>query len=165
MEEIHSVYGERETVEYDDLSKLVYLEQIIKETLRIHSPLQGTFRVSPTNRTVTIEGLTLPPKTEIFVSIQVPQTSEKYWDRPAVFDPDRFGAGKQITPFTFFAFAAGPRVCIGKHFAMMEMKVLLSKLFHDLKLCDARPGESVLEKVTSLTVKPKHGVFVNVQCD
>ncbi|XP_063695326.1 uncharacterized protein LOC134826760 [Bolinopsis microptera] len=55
-----------------------------------------------------------------------------------------------------------PRVCIGKHFAIMEMKVLLTKLLHNLQIADARPEEKHLEKETDLTVKPKNGVFITV---
>ena len=161
-EEIRCVLGSKDNLEFDDLTKLVYMEQCIKETLRIHSPVMGTFRVSPDNPT-TIDGLLLPPNTEIFISIEEAHMSELHWSDPMTFDPDRFGhdRAREIKQFTYMPFVAGPRACMGKHFAIMEMKVLLAKLFNDVNITDARPEEKVLEKKIDLVVKPI-GVFIGV---
>ena len=161
-EEIICVLGSKDDLEFDDLTKLVYMEQCIKETLRIHSPVMGTFRVSPDYPT-TIDGLLLPPNTEIFTSIEEAHMSELHWSDPMTFDPDRFGHDreKEIKHCTYMPFAAGPRACMGKHFAIMELKVLLAKLVNDAKLTDARPEEKVLEKKTDVVNKPV-GVFIGV---
>ena len=53
------MYGDKEELEYDDLNKLVYLEQCIKECLRTHPPAQMTSRVNPAGD-VTVEGLFIP---------------------------------------------------------------------------------------------------------
>ena len=159
--EIKDILKEKEELEFDDLNKLVYMEQCIKETLRLHSPGQGTFRVTP-NYNTTIDGVLLPPNTEVFTSIEEAHLSEDHWSDPTKFDPDRFGPASKIKPFTYMPFTAGPRVCIGKHFAIMEIKILMTKLFHDLHIIDARPQETHLEKETDITVKPKNGVFIRV---
>ena len=57
--QVNEVYGEKEELEYDDLNKLVYLEQCIKECLRLHPPAQLSSRVSPDND-LTIDGLLIP---------------------------------------------------------------------------------------------------------
>jgi len=159
--EIKSVLNGKDELDFDDLSGLVYMEQCIKEALRLHAPVQGTFRLAP-NYNTTVGGVILPPNTQIWSSIHEVHMSDDHWTNPEKFDPDRFGPGSKVKPFTFIPFTAGPRVCIGKHFAIMEMKVLLTKLLNDLQIADARPEEKHLEKETNLTVKPKNGVFITV---
>ena len=53
------MYGDKEELEYEDLNKLVYLEQCIKECLRLHPPAQLSSRVSP-DYDLTLEGLQIP---------------------------------------------------------------------------------------------------------
>ena len=57
--QVEEVYGEKEELEYEDLNKLVYLEQCIKETLRLHPPAQMTQRTN-NKSDETVEGLYLP---------------------------------------------------------------------------------------------------------
>ena len=88
---------------------------------------------------------------------------ETLWPAPHIFDPDRFAPGNKIEPFTYFPFAAGPRQCIGKHFAIMEAKIVLAKLYHTFHFHDPYPEEKKLEKKITLTAKPKNGVFVGIE--
>jgi cytochrome P450 len=79
-----------------------------------------------------------------------------------LFDPDRFAPGIHNRAFTYFPFSAGPRICIGKHFSIMEAKIVISKLLREFQLVDPYPEERVLEKVQVLTARPKNGVFVKL---
>ena len=99
----------------------------------------------------------------IFIAEYGIQHRSDIWEDPDKFNPDRFGPNKKIAPFTFMPFTAGPRICIGKHFAMMEMKILISRLVKEFDIIDADPGNDVLIKLKMLTVKPKFGVFVNLK--
>ena len=161
MAEVNEAYEDKDDLEYDDLKKLVYLEQCIKEALRLHPPLQLAFRMSP-NRPETVDGILLPSNTRILISIEAIHHNEDNWHEPMEFRPERFNPGKTIKPFKFLPFGAGPRVCIGKHFAMMEAKVILSKLLRNIRFFDPYPEEKELEKVTVISSKPKNGVIVGV---
>ena len=90
------------------------------------------------------------------------QVSDKYWKDPLKFDPDRFSPSNKVDSFTFLPFTAGPRICIGKKFFMMEAKVMISKLFHTTQIYDPFPEERVLEKLVTMSAKPKKGVFIGV---
>lgn len=104
----------------------------------------------------------LPSGTVIMLPIENIQVSEKYWKDAHKFNPDRFASSEKIEPFTFMPFTAGPRICIGKNFAMMEAKVVLAKLFHTFQIFDPFPEERKLEKLVTLTAKPKKGVFIGI---
>ena len=57
--QVNEVYAEKEELEYEDLSRLVYLEQCIKECLRLHPPVQMSVRISPQTN-VSVSGLLIP---------------------------------------------------------------------------------------------------------
>ena len=99
----------------------------------------------------------------IFLPTEAIHHLETHWPAPHTFDPDRFAPGNKIEPFTYFPFAAGPRQCIGKHFAIMEAKIVLAKLYHTFHFYDPYPEEKKLVKKTTLTAKPKNGVFVGIE--
>ena len=101
-------------------------------------------------------------ETVVMIPTQAVQHLEEYWPEPYKFDPDRFTPGKKIESFTYFPFTAGPRICIGRHFAIMEAKLVLAKLYHTFQFYDPYPETMELEKTVSLTAKPKNGVFVGI---
>ncbi|KAL5255582.1 hypothetical protein ACHWQZ_G010975 [Mnemiopsis leidyi] len=162
-EEVNQMFEDKEELEFDDLNNLVYLEQCIKEVLRLHAPSRISFRMSP-NKTTMVDGIELPPKSRVLVSVEAIHHLATIWPDPAKFDPSRFQPDKvkDIHPFTYMPFNAGPRVCIGRHFAMMEAKIVISRLLRDLTLFDPAPENSNLEIHTLLLARPKYGVFVGI---
>lgn len=83
-----------------------------------------------------------------------------YWVHPNTFHPARFL--ERIPPFSFIPFTAGPRVCLGRHFAIMELKIVLANFYHKFEFTDPRP-DGGLEKIVCLTSKPKQGIFLQVR--
>ena len=59
-------------------------------------------------------------------------------------------------------FFAGPRICIGKHFAIMEAKIVLAAVYRNFQICDPNPLEQELDKVTAITSRPKDGVCIGI---
>ena len=96
------------------------------------------------------------------ISEEAVQRLERFWPNPMQFDPDRFGPDRKIQPFTWMPFNAGPRICIGKHFAIMEAKIVLAALYRNFQLYDPYPLETELEKKTTLTSRPTNGVHVGI---
>ncbi|KAM5540759.1 hypothetical protein V8D89_005403 [Ganoderma adspersum] len=114
------------------LDDLPYLEAVIKEGLRMFSPIPMSLpRLVPAGGRV-VDGVSLPGGT--IVSCQ-PYTLHRFdeavWPDPEEFLPERWLApeGPAERNQLFFAFAAGGRGCIGKHLAMLEMKLLLRDVY------------------------------------
>ena len=159
--EVTEAFAGKDELQFEDLGKLALLEQCIKETLRMHPPSQQSFRVSPEYET-TVDGIPIPPDCRLLISFQQVHNNPAFWEQPGRFDPARFDTNKTVQPFTWMPFGAGPRTCIGRHFALMEAKVLVATLLHRINLLDPYPEESVLEKETALFARPKKGVFVKI---
>jgi cytochrome P450 len=98
------------------------------------------------------------------ISQEIIQRRADIWPEPMKFNPDRFGPdAPRLVPFTYMPFMAGPRSCIGKHFAMLEMKFILSKLFRDFTFLDPNPELLEIPMKTVVTSKPKDGVYIGFE--
>ncbi|KAJ0973770.1 hypothetical protein J5N97_015735 [Dioscorea zingiberensis] len=113
-----------------DLPKLPYLQNILKETLRLVPPMQGMPpRESSGDR--TIQGYHVPAGTMLFVNVWGIQRDPKLWDDPLSFKPERFAEEKEeeeedgFTNFKYIPFGAGRRRCPGEKLGLrMVMTVV-----------------------------------------
>ena len=88
--------------------------------------------------------------------------TERLWDDPNVFDPDRFirEPGLNKGKDKFMPFGAGPRVCVGAAFAVMESMMALATLVRDFKI---KPDPDCYPKpVMTVTLRPKGGIKASV---
>jgi cytochrome P450 len=115
--------GDAPTVE--QLTQLPLLEQVIKESLRLIPPAPWNGRV--TAQPTELGGYVLPVGTEVLVSIYETHHMPEVYSQPNVFLPRRW---ETISPtiYEYNPFSAGPRMCIGATFAMMEIKIILAML-------------------------------------
>ncbi|BAZ14594.1 cytochrome P450 [Calothrix sp. NIES-4071] len=130
LDELDSVlHGEAPTIE--QLQQLPLLERVIKESMRVLSPLPWNGRV--TSQDTTLSGYDLPKGTEVFVSIYHTNRVPEIYSEPKRFIPQRW---EQIQPsiYEYNPFSAGSRVCIGASFAMMEIKIILAMLLMRYRL-------------------------------
>jgi cytochrome P450 len=86
--------------------------------------------------------------------------SERYWDEPDVFDPDRWTRDVDRPRFTYFPFGAGPRHCIGKHLATLEAKLIVARTAQEYSLGYTREREP--ELWPTLTMHPRNGMPMRV---
>ena len=95
-----------------------------------------------------IEGRHIPAGTLLVCSIFALHRRPELWPSPLVFDPERFlpERRKAIEPGAYAPFGAGPRLCMGNHFALAEGAVMLSTLARrfDVALDDASVGVTKL---------------------
>lgn len=131
--EMATVLGDRDpTVE--DLDRMPYLDQVVQETLRLYPPVFLTIREADVEHRVG--GLPIPAGTRLVVNIRGLHHDPVAWPDPERFLPDRFGPGAAAGRhrFQFIPFLAGPKKCLGDHFAMLEMRLVVPTLLRRLRL-------------------------------
>eukprot|EP00127_Corallochytrium_limacisporum_P004789 Clim_evm4s177 gene=Clim_evmTU4s177 len=156
-QELNEVLGEGfDEIPYESLDKLILLDAVMKESLRLHpvAPFVG--------RQVAENGFQLgkyqiPFGSEIIVPIGYIQTDPKNWDDPKTFKPSRW-LDKDFTPKpgTYLPFSSGPQNCIGERLAKLEMRVVVAKLLQAFEFTLAKkPSE--YEEIFTITLGLKKG--------
>ncbi len=139
----------------DDIPALVYTRQVIDETMRLYPPAWMIAR-SPTEDD-HLGGYFIPAGSLVFTSPWVVQRHPDLWEDPEGFDPERFAPGrKPAHRFAYFPFGGGPRLCIGRAFALVEATLLLATLAQAHRF-DLVPGQPLTPE-PMVTLRPKHGL-------
>lgn len=111
-----------------------YLSWCIHESLRLYPPAPVGCSRTITKDYTTKEGYLIPAGTIVYTSSYSIHRDPEYWGQDAeVYRPERWANSKDFDPVQFLAFGAGKRNCIGKFFAMHEIKMLMSSLLTKFK--------------------------------
>jgi len=146
---------------YEVLGGLEYLDRVLKEVERLHPPISGAPRrvVEPFD----VDGCHVPAGWRVYYSILFTHMMPEIWSEPERFDPDRFAPPRSEddkTPFSLIGFGAGPRSCIGRGFARLEMKVMAAVLLQGYEL-RVLPGQDLRYDYTPTRV-PRGELRVHV---
>ena len=159
VDEIRGVTGGG-PVEAAHVEKFVLVEQVLKESMRLYPPVPMMSRqaIAPTK----IEGLEVLPGMSVVMPIYAVHRHAKRWERPDEFDPTRFAPGREasIPRYQYMPFGAGPRVCIGMSFAMMEATAILATLLQHARFETTGGSEPV--PVARVTLIPGGGMPLRV---
>ncbi len=149
-------------------SKSSLIRNIIFETLRLYPPGWVVDRISKDEDQVL--DYTLPKDTMWVIYIRGMHRNPEYWDQPDLFIPERWN-NPDLNKEAYMPFGAGPRLCIGEHFAMMEMELILTEILslwdikliveevHEKPLVTLRPDEPILISIKgSINISPLRGV-------
>ena len=147
----------------ESLSSLPLLKQAIYETLRLHPPFW--FENRSATESVLLGGETLQKGALVVLSRYALHRNEKYWSEPEEFRLERFderkiSVDKLIRSGCYVPFSNGPRVCIGRHFAMLKMMTIATHLLQKFEV-EIVEGQSA-EVSTQLTMGLKDGLQVNL---
>ena len=154
-DEVDAVLGQRAPT-LEDLPRLQYVDQVIKETLRIYPPAWILGRQAMQD--VELGGYHVRKGTMVFVSPYVQHHDPRWFEEPEAFRPERFSEEneKKIRAHTFIPFGAGPRACIGSRFTLTEQKVVLTLLAQKCKLTP--PPNQRVQMEPLITIRPKGGM-------
>ncbi|GKZ76155.1 hypothetical protein AnigIFM56816_005130 [Aspergillus niger] len=128
---------------YAEIRKASYLDAILKETMRLKPAVpSGQSRVTPPEG-LQIGDVWIPGDVNVLVPQYAVQRDERFFPRATEFVPERWLEGEGISSTdkqAYFPFQIGPRGCVGKEFAMMTMRIFLSRVAMSFDIQFA-PGE------------------------
>ncbi|MEA5532793.1 cytochrome P450 [Crocosphaera sp. XPORK-15E] len=137
------------------VAKLPYLTAVCQETLRIYPVGLLTFgRI--TNSPVTIMGHTFDKEVMLAPCIYLTHQREDIYPNPKEFKPERF-LERQYSPYEFYPFGGGNRLCIGYALALLEMKLVLGTILSNYQLSLAK-DQVVKPQRRGFTLAPNNGV-------
>jgi cytochrome P450 len=148
-------------VGFDDLARLPFALQVFKESLRIYPPVHLVGRIAVEDTSVA--GYDVPRGTVLLFSPYVVHHRPDVWPDPGRFDPARFTPEAEAARHrtAYIPFGAGPRTCIGNHFALMEGPIVIATLLQRLDLEPAWTSPVVPEGFA--TLRPSGGVPMRVR--
>jgi cytochrome P450 len=128
--------GDRELTP-DDVPRLGYTVQVLNEALRLCPPAAGVGRLAL--RDIEVDGYRIEAGSIVAIGINALHRDPALWERPLVFDPDRFSRQNSANRdrWQFIPFAAGPRSCIGEHFAMLVATLALATIVRSSRIQSA----------------------------
>lgn len=148
-------------VEARHVDRLTYTRAVIDEAMRLYPPAP----IIPRQATEDVElpGLGLVRKgAPVIIPVYAIQRHQRLWSDPDRFDPTRFlgEAPKSRPRYAYLPFGAGPRICIGMSFALVEAVVVLATLLRGLEVSPV-PG-FVPELKARITLRPEPGLPIRV---
>jgi len=126
--------GTPRPLDYEDLGKLELTEMAFKESMRMMPPVPSMPRRAL--QEFEYGGYTIPAGQMVGINVHWVHHSEEYWDSPYTFDPMRFTpeAVKARHKYAWVPFGGGAHMCLGLHFAYMQVKVLLAQLLQQYRI-------------------------------
>jgi len=157
--EVASVCGSR-PIEAGDIQALTITQQVLKESMRLYAPVPLMSRQAIT--TVELGGMEVPASSVVILPIYCIHRHKALWRDPGRFDPTRFTPEREAAypRGQFMPFGAGPRICLGSGFAMVEATAILASLVRGARF--EWDGRHTPEPVSRVTLQPRGGMPLRV---
>ena len=141
--------------------RLVETRAVVEEAIRLYPPLVAISRaaIAPDE----LAGQRIRRGAMVVIAPYVLHRHRLLWDRPDIFDPDRFlpGARDRIDRYAYLPFGAGPRGCIGSAFALQEATIVVASIVRNFDL-QVPPGH-IVWPVHRVTLRPQGGLPMMVR--
>jgi cytochrome P450 len=144
----------------EDIHNLQYTQQVIEESLRLHSPIHAISRVAMEDNTVG--GYFIPKGQTVVISMYAIHRQDRLYPDAEKFDPERFTPENVASRhrFAYLPFAAGHRNCIGAAQAMIELKLIVARIAQRFVLT-LDPTQKV-EPAPGTTMFPRYGMRMQI---
>jgi cytochrome P450 len=144
----------------DDLPNLTYTRMVLDEALRLDSPVSMVARDAVANDLV--DGYPVPAGATVTILPYITHRHPDYWEKPEEFYPEHFASERvESRPrYAYYPFGAGPRICLGKHFALLEATIALAQVAsrYSLRLVAGHP----IKPTWSGTLRPDREVMMTL---
>ncbi|CAO3696204.1 unnamed protein product [Umbelopsis ramanniana] len=147
---------------FDEINNLPFLNNVVKEILRLIPPVPMTNRT--VEKDIVVGGYLFPKGARVFIPPAVTQRMTSVWGEDGLtFRPSRWDEplAQAAGPYTYMPFLAGGRQCIGYRFALIEIKILLGVLINAFKFT-AKPGVEI-KKRQAITWRPAPDLVLYVE--
>jgi cytochrome P450 len=138
----------------DDIPQLVYTVQVLREALRLCPPGAAAARMA--QQDIEVDGYRVQAGSMLVVGIYALHRDPALWDNPLVFDPERFSPehADGRDRWQYLPFGAGPRSCIGDHFAMLEATLALGTIVRSHEIRSAAADFPMVVPFTTVAATP-----------
>jgi cytochrome P450 len=157
--EVAEVVGEGH-VGAEHVAALAFTESVIKESMRLFPP--GWLVGREALRDYELDGYRIRRGTQVFILPYLMHHNREYFDDPERFVPERWLSDsiQRLPRYAYFPFGGGARICIGKHFAMMDSVISLATAVRaaDFELADRSPEPGR----ASFTLRPTRAIRLRV---
>ena len=128
--------------DYDIVTQMPYMDMFVSEVLRMYPIANGALQRRAFEDAV-VQGIKIPAGTLVYADLYSIHFNPELWgpEDPYVFCPERHETKRH--PMAYLPFGAGPRLCVGMRFALIEMKLFLVRLLHEYSIL---PGENLENK-------------------
>ena len=159
--ELDDLYADGQEVSFHALRQIPKLENVIKETLRLHPPLIILMRVAQGE--FEVQGYPIHKGDFVAASPAVSNRIAEDFPDPDAFDPDRYNKPREedvLHRWTWIPFGAGRHRCVGAAFGTMQIKAIFSVLLREYDFEMAQPAESYRNDHSKMVVQLAHPATV-----
>ncbi|MBV9641503.1 MAG: cytochrome P450 [Mycobacteriaceae bacterium] len=152
--ELDELYADGQEVSFHALRQIPRLENVLKETLRLHPPLIILMRVAQGE--FEVEGYPIHTGDFVAASPAISNRIAEDFPDPDAFDPDRYDKPRQedlVNRWTWIPFGAGRHRCVGAAFATMQIKAIFSVLLREYEFEMAQPADSYRNDHSKMVVQ------------
>jgi len=158
LDEVNAVVG-CDPVESRHVADLKVVQQVLKEALRLYPTAPAVAR--EIDKDVELDGTLIKAGTIGWIPIYAIHRHEMYWEEPNSFRPERFAPDtEKPSNFQYLPFGAGPRICIGAAFAMIELTIMIATFVRAARF-ELAPGFAP-EPCGQMFLLPKNGMAMKV---
>ena len=160
VEEVESVTAGA-PITASHLERLERVQQVVKESMRLYPPVPMMSRQAVADTTIGAHAIAAG--TSVLIPIYAIHRHAARWERPHEFDPTRFEEARErsMPRYHYMPFGAGPRICIGMSFAMMEAVAVVACLLQRVRFAWAGREEPL--PIARVTLAPKGGMPMRVK--
>jgi cytochrome P450 len=159
VREIDGIVGDGPLTEHN-VNRLSDVTLFLKETMRFYPPISSIIRVAA--KDVELGGVRVRKGGLIIIPIYAIHRHRRLWDDPDRFDPERFTPEREAAQarYQYMPFGAGPRICIGASFSMLEAVTMLACFVRAARF-EIPPGYEPVP-LSRITLQPKGGLALKV---
>ncbi|XP_012413707.1 cytochrome P450 3A12-like isoform X3 [Trichechus manatus latirostris] len=160
QKEIDATFPNKATPTYDAVLQMEYLDMVVKETLRLYPITARLERICKND--AEINGVIIPKGTLVMIPIFALQRDPEHWPEPEKFLPERFSRENKdnVDPYLYMPFGSGPRNCIGMRFALMNMKLAVTRILQEFSIKPCKETQIPLKLGRKLIIAPEGPIVV-----